>query len=481
METATPSSFIVRKAVSQDLPKIREYLASSTTKISLPRPTRCEMELFVTPPDMPLSELEERLFVVEEAERIIGHFFLWRADERQKWVQVIAAFEGSCDEQEVAEAARLLFKILFEQKKMHRIMFLVQPELPFFFSVARLLGLFFEGISRKHIALEGNWYDVCVFSILSTDAFTGEQAKLSQENRYDWLLERARYDEVEIVVARAVILKIMQLGIQVLLLKRASTSPLPGSEETPGGVVREGESIQQTLSREVQKKTGLTISKNISFLTSFDFTCVDGKRVREFVFRVYPNTADVVIQGEEYESFCWLPLQDLPSTQLHPDLIQILSSYSPVIAYEGIGCPAHEEGASIELVSPPPIDLEKTLLTGIHLDAYAARGFGIEESIGLSLRDGTNKIVGGLVFECRYNCLHLRRLWVDPEWRRLGWGKKLMLRAESMAQEKSCSFAMGIVMDWEDVAFFQKLGYAIEGTIQGFEGGSRGLRIRKEL
>jgi 8-oxo-dGTP pyrophosphatase MutT (NUDIX family)/GNAT superfamily N-acetyltransferase len=481
MDTTTPSPFIVRRAVVGDLPKIREYLSSSTTKICLPHPTKCEMELFVTPPDVPLSWHEERLFVVEEAEKVIGHFFLWNADDRHKWVQVIAAFEGSCSEGEVVQAAKQFFAMLFEQKKVHRIMFLMQPDQIFFFNVARQLKLLFEGTLRKHIALDGHWYDVSVFAALATDEDTRMREKLPKGKRYDWLIPRAKYDEVEVFVVRAIVLKMLPTSIEVLLLKRASTSPLPGAEETPGGKMKEGETIQEALAREVKEKIGVDIEEDISFLTSFDFTCTDGKRVREFVFRVHPLSLDISVKGDEYDSYCWLPLQDLPATKLHPDLIQILSSYSPTISYESEGCPVHEEDASIELLRPPSLKLEQTLLDGLHLDAYATRGLGLVDSAGLSLRDGSNRVVGGLVFEIGYGCLHLRRMWVDPEWRRLGWGRKLILRAESMAKEKGCAFSMGIAMDWEDVSFFQRLGYFIEGTIPGYDKDSRGLWIRKEL
>ena len=86
-----------------------------------------------------------------------------------------------------------------------------------------------------------------------------------------------------------------------------------------------GESIVQALERQVKDTVGLAIEKEIFFLTAFDFTSIEGKKVREFVFRVNPISWDVALQGNEYGSFCWLPLQDLPTTKLHPDMIQILS------------------------------------------------------------------------------------------------------------------------------------------------------------
>jgi GNAT superfamily N-acetyltransferase len=182
-----------------------------------------------------------------------------------------------------------------------------------------------------------------------------------------------------------------------------------------------------------------------------------------------------------HESFHWLPLQELPTSRLHPDLIHILSSYSPTLAYETEEMPMHEHEAAIELVRPTSPQLEETLLVGHHLDAYAAKGLSMIEPLGLILRDSANRIVGGLTVDIAYGCLYLRRLWVDPNWRRVGWGKKLVMRAESIALERGCTFAVGHVMDWEDIPFFQKTGYSIESYSDGYQNSSRQFRFRKEL
>jgi GNAT superfamily N-acetyltransferase len=225
----------------------------------------------------------------------------------------------------------------------------------------------------------------------------------------------------------------------------------------------------------------MDISNDIYYLTCFDFTTDAGQRIREFVFRVKPTTWDVNINPKEHESFHWLPLQSLPSSRLHPDLIHILSSYSPTLAYETQEVPVHEHEAAIELVRPPSHQLEEVLLVGHHLDAYAAKGLTLIDPIGLILRDSTNRIVGGLTADIAYGCLRIRRIWVDPNWRRVGWGKKLMARVESIGREKGCTFAISNVMDWEDIPFFQKMGYVIESQHTGYQNGSRQFRFRKEL
>ena len=153
----------------------------------------------------------------------------------------------------------------------------------------------------------------------------------------------------------------------------------------------------------------------------------------------------------------------------------------PTIAYEVEGPPGREQEASLELVRPPTPQLEETLRIGHHLDAYAAKGLMAIEPFGLILRDTSNRIVGGLSAEIAYGCLTISRMWVDPAWRRLGWGKKLIARAETFAKDKECHFVTTVVMDWEDIPFFQKLGYAIEYQYTGYSRNSRQFRFRKPL
>jgi GNAT superfamily N-acetyltransferase len=445
----------------------------------LPCPTQSEKELLSNPVEVPV-EGRDRFFVVERQEEIIGHFFLWDQSHTNKWVQVIGAFVAACDEEEAEGACRLFFDLMFQQKHMHKIILVIHPDAVFFFNIARALGLFLEGTLRKQVALETSWYDVCIFSVLSTDLIHKE-ALPTKDLRYDGLISRAQYDEVDILVVRAVILRMRPKQIEVLLLRRTKNVDLPGVEETPGGRMLEGETIIQALGRQVKETTSLDIEKEATFLTSFDFTSVEGKRVREFVFRVKPTTWDVSLHGDEYGSFCWLPLQDLPSTKLHPDMVQILSSYSPTVSYETELSLPHEGEATIELIRPPSQKLREALITGLHLDAYAARGLSAVDTIGFSLVDGTNKIVGGVIIDLAYGCLIIKRLWIDPVWRKLGWGRKLMVRAESLGKEKGCAFALANVMEWEEIPFFQKLGYSIESQVSGFLSDARMYRIRKEL
>ena len=423
---------------------------------------------------------EERQYVADRGGILIAHFLILRVDERNQYVHIACAFSEHATQNEIKEAFKGYLDLLFRNKHLHKVCLLVDLNSDFFFTVAQQLSLYLEGTLRKHLFLNGEWYDVALFAQTLEDREQSDRGSPTRgplEEKYEWLVRQAGYDKVHLGVVRAIIVRIQREDIRVLLLKRAKSN----LEEPPGGKIQEGESLQDALKRVIHDQTGLEISDDIYYLTAFDFSTDVGERVREFVFRVKPKTWEVSTDPKNHESFSWMPLQDLPSSHLHPDLIQVLSSYSPTLSYETEGVPVHEHEAAVELVRPPSLQLEEVLLVGHHLDAYAAKGLAMIEPIGLILRNSANRIVGGLTADLAYGCLSIRRLWVDPAWRLSGWGRKLVERAESIARERGCDFAATFVMDWEYLPFFQKLGYIIEGQYTGYQNASRQFRFRKNL
>ena len=484
-EQAVQTQIVVRRFIEADSRKIAEFLESSETKTSMPKIAYAEENLRVPGAEVPLFWHEELEWVAEKAGLVIAHFRIWRVSESQQHAFFALAVGSRVPEADVISAVDGFLDIMFREKKLHKVCLMVHPETLYFYTLAQHLSLILEGTLRSHFVVQGAWYDVAIFSLTFEErelaVARGRRPYAVKDEKYDWLIRQAEYDNVHVGVVRAIILQMGKENIRVLLLKKSNTSAFPGAEEPPGGKILEGETLFQALQRAVLEQTGLEISEDIYYLTAFDFTTDKGQRIREFVFRVKPMTWKVEIDPEEHQSFSWMLLQDLPRSQLHPDLIQVLSSYSPTLAYETEGTPLHEHEAAIELVRPPNAQLDEVLLVGHHLDAYAAKGLPMVEPIGLILRDSANRIVGGLHAELLYGSLFIRRMWVDPSWRRAGWGRKLIARAESIAREKGMTFAATNVMDWEFIPFFQKLGYTIEGQHTGYLKASRQFRFRKDL
>ena len=95
-------------------------------------------------------------------------------------------------------------------------------------------------------------------------------------------------------------------GDKFLIVKR-STSEIayPGKWAFPGGKVEQGDSILDTLKREVQEEVGLDIENHKEYLYDFTFVRPDGHNVVGFCFSVKAKSEHVII-SKDFEDFVWI-------------------------------------------------------------------------------------------------------------------------------------------------------------------------------
>jgi len=467
-DTSISADVQVKQVPKGDIAKV--MISGANFKTSLPREIHDAFEMYMRR----LPETWEHVcWSLVRDGLCVGYVLIWHVDEANENVQVIAAFSEGIGLSEIGEALQKVFTSIFSEKKIHKVSLLTHPEHHFFFSVAQHASMLLEGTLRKHICVGERWFDVTLFSQIVDE---GAKNTLSL-----FEILRRQTENVDKIVVRAVILQMQQNNIEMLLLKKIDTLPMPGFEEPPGGALEKNESFFEALQRIVRSEIGLSISSEILYLTSFNFSSSRGERVREFVFRVTPCFWNIDLDTAQYESYHWIPLQDLVSTPLHPELVHVLTNYSTDNAYTVDREAVKDTEVKVELTKLSTDQLEEALLTGIHLEAYAAKGCSSVEPVGIALRDSGAKIVGGLVADFEYGAMNIRRLWVNQDWRRSGWDKRLLMRAEKLAQEKQCLFISAHVMDWEDLPVFQQNGYQIETQHSGFVQGSRQYCFRKEL
>ena len=80
-----------------------------------------------------------------------------------------------------------------------------------------------------------------------------------------------------------------------------------------------------------------------------------------------------------------------------------------------------------------------------------------------------------------YGCLYIDQLWLKESLRHQGYGTELVKQAEQFGKKHHCVFAAVNTMDWEALAFYKKLGYAIEFERHGFFHNSVFYYLRKNL
>jgi ribosomal protein S18 acetylase RimI-like enzyme len=118
---------------------------------------------------------------------------------------------------------------------------------------------------------------------------------------------------------------------------------------------------------------------------------------------------------------------------------------------------------------------------GLAEEDILRKGMEPARPFGIFIKKPNEMAIGGINGFFSYGCLYLEMLWVKPEWRRQGLGKKLVIESEKIGREKKCTFATLNTMDWEALSFYQKLGYEIEFVREGFEKESKMYMLRKQL
>ena len=90
---------------------------------------------------------------------------------------------------------------------------------------------------------------------------------------------------------------------------------------------------------------------------------------------------------------------------------------------------------------------------------------GRYEQIQLVLQDDNGAIRGGLYGEVCWNWLEIHSLLIDEELRKFGYGTKLLLEIEQIAVERKCDFIKVDTLSFQALAFYEKQGYQVFGTI----------------
>lgn len=126
-----------------------------------------------------------------------------------------------------------------------------------------------------------------------------------------------------------------------------------------------------------------------------------------------------------------------------------------------------------------PKEYEAVLYHGISEEAFKAKGFSPIHPFSIFIKDQKESVVGGVSGALFYGSLYIDSLWVDAALRHQGWGTKLLIEAEKIGRMHGATFVTLNTMDWEALPFYQRLGYSIEFTREGYEKGSKMFMLRK--
>lgn len=104
-----------------------------------------------------------------------------------------------------------------------------------------------------------------------------------------------------------------------------------------------------------------------------------------------------------------------------------------------------------------------------------------ERAVHVFLRDAEGRVVGGLTGHIKWKWLYVAKLWVSDAWRSGGAGTRLIRAAEQFAREHGATDAYLDTFGYQARPFYEKLGYHVFGTLEGFPPGSRQYFLTKSL
>lgn len=106
---------------------------------------------------------------------------------------------------------------------------------------------------------------------------------------------------------------------------------------------------------------------------------------------------------------------------------------------------------------------------------------GTYEEINLCIKDENQVIIAGLNSAKCWNWMEIDILWVDEQYRRQGFGKRLLEEAEHIARSKGCKFVKLNTFSFQAPEYYKKYGYVVMGMIENAPEGSNHYYLVKEL
>lgn len=116
----------------------------------------------------------------------------------------------------------------------------------------------------------------------------------------------------------------------------------------------------------------------------------------------------------------------------------------------------------------PTWDLEKYAFSGFLKHSVESFGYdGDVNSFAYVIKIEEN-VVGVLMAKTFYGGLHIKQLYLEKELRGHGYGTALMEKALRKGKELGCSFAYLETLNFQALGFYQKLGFHLEFTREGY-------------
>jgi GNAT superfamily N-acetyltransferase len=106
---------------------------------------------------------------------------------------------------------------------------------------------------------------------------------------------------------------------------------------------------------------------------------------------------------------------------------------------------------------------------------------GLQNLVLVLKHPGDGRRLGALWGRTAWDWLLIELLFVAREMRGLGWGRRLVAAAEQEAIRRNCRGAWVDTYTFQAPGFYERLGYAVFGTLEDYPAGHRRFFLQKKL
>ena len=127
-----------------------------------------------------------------------------------------------------------------------------------------------------------------------------------------------------------------------------------------------------------------------------------------------------------------------------------------------------------------PADRE-TVLDRLLAFNEARIGPAHDQPVRLVVRDEGGGVIAGLLGNTKWGWLFVDKLWVSESARGRQLGSRLLERAEEIARERGCIGAHLTTFEHQARPFYERRGYQLFGTLEGYPAGTRQYYVSKRF